>query len=78
MKKYGKTSEEVDASKMLMCREIVKEIVDFGVDDYQKLKIIELLALELESRDQLKSVTNVTKRYLNLETEEIKKLISVE
>ena len=58
MKKYGRTKEEIDASKTIQCREIVKEILDFGVDDYQKLKIIELLGLELESRDQLKSIYN--------------------
>ena len=78
MKKYGKSAEEVDASKTLQCREIVREVIDFGVDDYQKLKIIELLALELESRDQLKSITNITKRYLNSQGQETKKLISVE
>ena len=78
MKKYGKTEEEVDASKTLQCREIIKEIIDFGVDDYQKLKIIELLALELESRDQLKSITTVAKKYLDSQAEKTKKIISVD
>mgnify|MGYP001165009699 CR=1 FL=1 len=78
MKKYGRTKEEIDASKTIQCREIVKEILDFGVDDYQKLKIIELLGLELESRDQLKSITSVAKRYLNTKEEQNKKILSID
>ena len=78
MKKYGKTDGEVSAGKSLQCREIVKEIIDFGVDEYQKMKIIELLALELESRECLKSVTSATKKYLDSPSEKTKKLINVE
>jgi hypothetical protein len=57
--KIGKSQEELEADKMFECRAIVKNIVNFGVSEKQKLQIIYLLALELESRDALKSLTNL-------------------
>ena len=38
-KSYGKTRDDKNAEKSLQCRQIVKEIVDFGVDESQKLQI---------------------------------------
>ncbi len=58
MKKYGKTKEEKKAEKSLKCREIVTEIVRFGVDESQKLQIIKLLALELENNKNMKKIVN--------------------
>lgn len=46
------------------CREINQKINDFGVSDYQRLKLIELLALELESRDAMLSVLEVIKPHI--------------
>ena len=63
-KKYGKTQEETLCEKNIQCREIVRTILDFGVDEYQKFKIIELLSLELENRDSLIEITSATKKYL--------------
>ena len=37
-------------------REIVKEILDFGVSDYQVKKIIKFLSLELEDRSLMQSI----------------------
>ena len=45
MKKYGKTDSEKTAEESLQCRQIISEIVNFGVTEYQKLKLIKLLAL---------------------------------
>ena len=67
MKKYGKTVEEITYEKTAQCREIVQEILNFGVDEYQKFKIIELLGLELESRMALTEISSVTKKYLDHE-----------
>ena len=39
-----------------MCREIVKEILNFGVSEEQKIKIIHLLSLELEDRNLMLSI----------------------
>tara|TARA_R100001126_G_scaffold93041_1_gene63261 strand:- start:152 stop:391 length:240 start_codon:yes stop_codon:yes gene_type:complete len=58
LKKYGKTKEEKKAEKSLKCREIVTEIVRFGVDESQKLQIIKLLALELENNKNMKKIVN--------------------
>tara|TARA_Y100001938_G_C8082634_1_gene430086 strand:- start:331 stop:549 length:219 start_codon:yes stop_codon:yes gene_type:complete len=37
-------------------REIVREILDFGVSDYQIRKIIKFLSLELEDRNLMQSI----------------------
>ena len=49
MKQYGKTEDDVALEKKIQCRNIVKEIVDFGVDEDQKILIIKLLSLEYQS-----------------------------
>lgn len=47
-----------------ICREINQKINEFGVSDYQRLKLIELLALELENRDAMLSVLEVVKPHI--------------
>ena len=59
MKKYGKTEIELQTEKMHYCREIVREIIRFGVNESQKKQIIKLLALELEDVDLMKAVTEI-------------------
>ena len=49
MEKYGKTEAEADAEKLIECRHIVLEILNFGITETQKRQIIKLLACELES-----------------------------
>jgi hypothetical protein len=46
------------------CREINKAINDFGVTEYQRMKLIELLALELENRDAMLTVLEVIKPHI--------------
>jgi len=53
----------IDAVK---CREIVKEILDFGVSQYQVMTIIKFLAMELEDRNFMISIRKIVE-------EEIKK-----
>lgn len=62
IKHYGTTNDELDAEGSLKCRQIVKTIAQFGVTEKQRLKIIYLLALELEDRDQLQEITSLVKR----------------
>lgn len=38
------------------CREINQRINEYGVSDYQRLKLIELLSFELESREVMLSI----------------------
>tara|TARA_R100000734_G_C3293869_1_gene85296 strand:+ start:213 stop:446 length:234 start_codon:yes stop_codon:yes gene_type:complete len=52
-------------SKKIECREIVKEILNFGVDQYQIENIIMLLSLELEDNDKMKKITNILKEEVN-------------
>ncbi len=42
---------ERDASETFIARQVVQEIMDYGVTQFQLGKIIELLALELENRE---------------------------
>ena len=53
MKKYGNTKEENDILANAKCREIVHEILNFGVNDGQIKTLIKLLSLELEDRDMM-------------------------
>tara|TARA_B100000424_G_C22911618_1_gene485009 strand:- start:883 stop:1137 length:255 start_codon:yes stop_codon:yes gene_type:complete len=45
----------------VVSREIVQEILKFGVTQSQILKIIEVLAMELENRDTMLSIIECTK-----------------
>jgi len=44
-------------------REIVKEILNFGVNEQQKLDVIFELALNLESHEAMKSITSAVKNF---------------
>lgn len=66
MEKIGKTENEIDASQLLECRKIVKNILDFGVTEKQKIQIIYLMSLELESRDALNIFVESVKKVKNL------------
>jgi hypothetical protein len=46
---------------MFQCRQIVQEILKFGVNQKQLLRIIKLLSLELDDRKALEAVTNAVK-----------------
>lgn len=46
------------------CREINNRISEYGVTDYQRMKLIELLSLELESREAMLSVLEVIKPHI--------------
>ena len=51
IKSYGDTSDEIDISDRAKCRDIVSEIMKFGVSQDQILQTMYLLSLELENRD---------------------------
>ena len=56
-------------------REIVKEILDFGVNEDQKMHIMYLLAINLDSVKNMKEITNFLKKYqegINTEKEDDK------
>lgn len=45
-------------------REINQRINEFGITEYQRMKLIELLSLELENREAMLSVLEVIKPYI--------------
>lgn len=49
--KYGTTDSEKDLQKIMVARQIVKEIVDYGVSQEQILLIIQGLASEIENHE---------------------------
>mgnify|MGYP003121720486 FL=1 len=67
MEKFGETELEIDAEKMLECRQIVKNLINFGLTESQKLQIIYLLSLEMESRDALNIITESVNRIKSLD-----------
>ncbi len=62
IKRYGASTEENVASNTQKCRQIVKTLLQFGVTEEDKLKIIFLLALELENHDHLQEISGLVKR----------------
>jgi len=67
------TSEDSEwAKQIIVCRQIVKTINEFGVNNFQRLKIIELLGLELEKREESIEVVDTAKRILEARESENK------
>ena len=67
------TSEDSERAKQtIVCRQIVKTINEFGVNNFQRLKIIELLGLELEKREESIEVVDTAKRILEARESENK------
>ena len=48
---------------MAECREILREVMDFGIRQDQVLQLIFLLALELENREAMLAISNIAKDY---------------
>ena len=69
------------ANSRAKSREIVKEILDFGVTESQKLDIIHMLSLELENVQCMKEIASILKNHIesiNKEEEDsINKILTV-
>jgi hypothetical protein len=78
--KYGKTELEKYYEEIQQCRDIVKEVLDFGITEEQKINIIYLFSLELENRESMLELSNIAKAIKDgtLEKKEEKKLISLD
>ena len=68
IKKYGSNPEEDRVLESAQSREIVQEILNFGVNQSQMLIIIKLLSLELEDRDTMLQLTEVINNALESES----------
>ena len=60
-KRYGTNSEEASLLESAKCREIVQEILNFGVSQHQIKTLIKLLALELENNEMMQNVVESVK-----------------
>jgi len=67
MEKLGNTELEIDANKIFECRQVTKNIINIGFSEKQKIKIIELLSLELESRDAMNILLEAVEKIKNLD-----------
>ncbi len=61
IKSYGTTDEESVIADRAKCREIVSEILNFGVTQNQIVQIAYLLSLELENREDMLFLTKACK-----------------
>jgi hypothetical protein len=62
--KIGQSETDVWAEETLRSRQIVSEILKFGVSQKQILNIIKLLAMELEDREALVAISSIAKEAL--------------
>jgi hypothetical protein len=67
MKAYGKLSSEKFSEENEQCREIVQEIVNFGISDRQKLLVMYLLALDIEDVEKMQNIASFFKEFYGSE-----------
>jgi hypothetical protein len=72
VKIYGEMEEEKKTAESVQAREIVQEILNFGVTQHQLIKIIYLLSIELEDRTLLETLSDVLRPLLFKENEKNK------
>jgi len=61
--KIGKTEAERKVEKITESRNIVKEIINFGINENQKIDVIYFLAMELEDNNLMKELCLILKNY---------------
>ena len=61
--KIGESDVDKKARSLQKCRQIVTEINNFGINDLERIQIINLLSLELENRDLMSDLTSVIKDF---------------
>ena len=71
VKRYGKASkEEMLIKDRMQARQIVQEMLNFGVSQQQMLHIAYLLVLELEDRDTMITISECIKKFTDGDEEE--------
>ena len=76
IEKYGNSQEEQRISNAVKSRQIVQEILNFGVTQIQIAKITYLLALELEDREHMLSLSACAQQILNSNSQDGSGIIS--
>ncbi len=59
--RYGQMRSERMAEENELCRQMLREINNFGISERQRLMLIYLLAQELENIEQMKAVTKLVR-----------------
>ena len=70
---YNNSKVAQVAKHLQACRDIVREIDNFGINETQRLQVVYLLSLGLENRDALVEITTEAKKYLGDPLEEAEK-----
>ncbi len=65
IKKYGTTNLEAAVKEVAASREIVSEILNFGVSQQQILRVAYLLSLELENREMMIDISSCIKGHMD-------------
>ena len=58
---YGQAQSEKRAEENNVCRQIVKEINNFGITQRQSLMVMYLLASELENVEHMRAITRLVR-----------------
>ena len=61
IKSYGSTEDELYIQDRAKCREIVQEILNFGVSQKQIVQLVYLLSLELENIEEMRYLSKACK-----------------
>jgi hypothetical protein len=64
---FGQVSSEKIAEENQTCREIVRTVSEFGVNNRQRLMLMYLLALELDNVEQMQEITAFFKDFVGSE-----------
>ena len=75
IKKYKSSVKNQEILESAKCREIVHEIMNFGVNQHQITTIIKLLSMELEDVNMMKAITQILDD--ELRTESISKTTTI-
>ena len=58
---YGQAASEKRAEENQVCRQIVREINNFGISQRQTLMLIHILATELENVEHMRAITRLVR-----------------
>lgn len=72
IKDYSSKEENLSIMESAKCREIVAEIMNFGVNQRQILTLVKMLALELEDRNMMLALRNIVDEKSETKLEENK------
>tara|TARA_Y100000034_G_C6859201_1_gene390825 strand:+ start:1125 stop:1364 length:240 start_codon:yes stop_codon:yes gene_type:complete len=64
MIKIGNSDTDKTIKELQESREIIRTIMEFGINQQQILRIIYLLSLELENNEAMLEISSVTKNYV--------------